>query len=75
VLSLKTAEAELLKEEYGEAPVLLLDDVLSELDSMRQSYILDKIESSQVIITCCDYESVNKYKNANLIHIVGGKCV
>ncbi len=75
VLSLKTAEADLLREEYNEAPVLLLDDVLSELDLKRQSYILDKIDSSQVIITCCDFESVSKYKNANLINIVNGKCM
>lgn len=50
-LSLKLAEMELLKEESGEYPVLLLDDVLSELDSSRQTKLLEHIKSYQTIIT------------------------
>ena len=51
-LSLKLAEMELLKAESGEYPVLLLDDVLSELDEYRQSKLLSHIKAYQTIITC-----------------------
>lgn len=51
-LSLKLAEMELLKAESGEYPVLLLDDVLSELDERRQAKLLERIKSYQTIITC-----------------------
>ena len=51
-LSLKLAEMELLKAESGEYPVLLLDDVLSELDSYRQTKLLSHIKAYQTIITC-----------------------
>ena len=54
VLSLKLAEAAVLKETIGEPPVLLLDDVMSELDRFRQNYILNNIGGCQVFITCCD---------------------
>lgn len=54
VLALKLAEAELLRETYGEAPVLLLDDVLSELDHSRQAYIVRLVKQSQVFLTCCE---------------------
>lgn len=51
-LSLKLAEIELLKKVTGDNPVLLLDDVLSELDSHRQNYLLNNIGDIQTIITC-----------------------
>ena len=54
VLSLKLAEAALLAEKKGEAPVILLDDVLSELDPSRQDYLLSRLEGMQVFITCCE---------------------
>lgn len=54
VLSLKLAEARVLKETINESPVLLLDDVMSELDRYRQDYILNNIGGCQVFITCCD---------------------
>ncbi|CDZ23155.1 DNA replication and repair protein RecF [[Clostridium] cellulosi] len=54
VLALKLAEAAVLKETIGEPPVLLLDDVMSELDRNRQNYILNNIGGFQVFITCCD---------------------
>lgn len=60
VLSIKLAEAELLKVKYNEAPILLLDDVLSELDSGRQEYIVDLIGDSQVFITCCEWHEAIK---------------
>ena len=51
-LSLKLAEIELVKKVTGDHPVLLLDDVLSELDSHRQNYLLNNIGDIQTIITC-----------------------
>jgi DNA replication and repair protein RecF len=54
VLSLKLAEAAVLSETIGEPPVLLLDDVLSELDADRRDYLLNNIGGMQVFITCCD---------------------
>ena len=51
-LSLKLSEIELVKKITGDTPVLLLDDVLSELDNNRQNYLLDSIGNIQTIITC-----------------------
>ncbi len=60
-LSIKLAEIELIKEEIGEAPVLLLDDVLSELDESRQNYLLSHIQGIQTLLTCTGIEDlVNK---------------
>lgn len=53
-ISLKLAERELLRRDTGEEPVLLLDDVLSELDAARQDFVLNQITSGQVLITCCE---------------------
>ncbi len=55
-LSLKLAEIELVKEIINDTPVLLLDDVLSELDRNRQNYLLDSIDNIQTIITCTGLE-------------------
>lgn len=51
-LSLKLSEIYLVKKKIGDTPVLLLDDVLSELDSSRQTYLLDSIHDIQTLITC-----------------------
>ena len=61
VLSLKLAEADLIEEVVGDAPVVLLDDVMSELDPTRQHYLLHHIENRQVFITCCDPDSVSRF--------------
>ena len=53
-ISLKLAQRELMGREMGEEPVLLLDDVLSELDPGRQDFVLNQIVSGQVFITCCE---------------------
>lgn len=55
-LSLKLAEIELVKDLIGDSPILLLDDVLSELDRKRQNYLLDSIHDIQAIITCTGIE-------------------
>ena len=53
-ISLKLAQRQLMGREWGEVPVLLLDDVLSELDPGRQDFVLNQIVSGQVFITCCE---------------------
>ena len=53
-ISLKLAQRELRGREWGEEPVLLLDDVLSEFDPGRQDFVLNQIASGQVFITCCE---------------------
>lgn len=74
VLSLKLAEAALLRESYGENPVILLDDVMSELDYSRQEYILNHIEGFQVFITCCDPTAITRLTGGAVYHIENG-CV
>lgn len=54
ILSLKLSEVEIIKDEIGESPILLLDDFMSELDEKRRTHFLEKIENTQVIITCTD---------------------
>ena len=53
-ISLKLAQRELMRRESGEEPLLLLDDVLSELDPGRQDFVLNQIKSGQVFITACE---------------------
>ena len=53
-LALKLADREIHKNTMGEYPIMLLDDVLSELDPGRQDFVLNKIVSGQVFITCCE---------------------
>ena len=55
-LSLKLSEIYLVKEKIKDTPVLLLDDVLSELDSSRQNQLLDAIQDIQTMITCTGLE-------------------
>lgn len=73
-LGLKLAERDIFYEDRGEYPVLLLDDLLSELDRYRQEYILRNIGQGQVFITCCDLnerermlaDSVYNIKNSKI---------
>ena len=60
VISLKIAEADFIKKITQVTPVLLFDDVLSELDQTRQNFLLNKIQDKQVIITNCDYDIFGK---------------
>lgn len=56
VLAIKLAEAAILGDAKREKPVILLDDVLSELDMNRQQYLLKRLDGFQVLITCCERE-------------------
>ncbi len=73
-LSLKLSEIELVKIIVRDTPVLLLDDVLSELDKNRQNYLLDSIKDIQTLITCTGLdEFVNHRFDINkLFHVVDG---
>ena len=73
-LSMKLAELEIFKEEIGEYPVLLLDDVLSELDKDRQQKLLNYVKRLQTIITTTQYDPF-MFQNAKIIKIDGGKIV
>lgn len=59
-ISLKLSERELLRRELDSEPLLLLDDVLSELDPARQDFVLNRIQSGQVFITCCETEKLTE---------------
>ncbi|MBP2002363.1 DNA replication and repair protein RecF [Paenibacillus shirakamiensis] len=75
-LSLKLAEIELIHEEIGEYPVLLLDDVLSELDPYRQTQLIETFQSKvQTFITATGVETLqtNKLKDASIFHVQEGQ--
>jgi DNA replication and repair protein RecF len=75
-LSLKLAELELMHEEIGEYPLLLLDDVLSELDQTRQTQLIETFQSRvQTFITTTGLESVNmsRLKDASIFHVRDGQ--
>ncbi len=76
-LCLKLAEAEILEKNIGESPIILLDDVMSELDDTRKNYMISKIKNKQVFITNCDYSFFDKLKQSDikgkLFEINGGK--
>ena len=59
-ISLKLAQRALMEKQSGETPVLLLDDVLSELDPARQDFVLNQISAGQVFITCCEPGKLTK---------------
>lgn len=71
-LSMKLAEWTISRDETGEAPVLLLDDVLSELDPRRQDYVLNSIGGGQVLITCCDERELEQKTGGRVITIHAG---
>lgn len=73
VLALKLAEAALLEKETGEQPVMLLDDVMSELDPARQDYILNHIHGWQVLVTCCDPGPIRRLAKGAAFEVRGGK--
>ncbi|BBF44612.1 DNA recombination and repair protein RecF [Lachnospiraceae bacterium KM106-2] len=76
-LSLKLAEIELVKRAIKDEPILLLDDVLSELDRNRQNYLLDSIDEIQTFVTCTGLEEfVNKRLQINKIYkVVNGTVI
>ncbi len=71
-LALKLAARDIFYEDAGEWPVLLLDDVLSELDARRQEFVLNRITSGQVFITCCEEEKLARLKEGRAFRVKDG---
>ena len=76
-LSLKLAEIQLVKEIIKENPVLLLDDVLSELDRNRQNHLLDSIGDIQTIVTCTGLEEFinHRFIYNKIFHVIKGNVI
>lgn len=76
-LSLKLSEIELVKRMIHDTPVLLLDDVLSELDKHRQNYLLDSIHDIQTLITCTGVEEFvnHRFSINKVFHVHNGQVV
>ena len=74
-LSLKLSEIEIVKKIKNDTPILLLDDVLSELDSNRQNYLLNSIGDIQTIITCTGLEEFvnNRFEINRVFHVSNGE--
>ena len=73
ILSLKLGEAKMLGEAMGEPPLILLDDVMSELDSIRRDYLLNSIGESQIFLTCCDKELFSGLSDGKVFIMEKGK--
>ena len=67
------SEREIHLQETGEYPILLLDDVLSELDAKRQEFVLNRIGGGQTLITCCEDDGITARTGGRVITIDGGK--
>ena len=74
-LALKLAEREIHKNAVGEYPVMLLDDVLSELDVRRQEYVLNRIAGGQIFITCCENDRLGAMLSGKVFHIRNGEVI
>ena len=72
-LSVKLAEREIFLRETGEYPILLLDDVLSELDAKRQEFVLNRIGGGQTLISCCEDEGISSRTGGKVIFVEKGK--
>ena len=69
---MKLAEGEISREESGEYPVFLLDDVLSELDAERKRFVLSELSGRQVILTTCDEKDFVEIDVAKKIYVENG---
>lgn len=72
-LSIKLAEREIFLAETGEYPILLLDDVLSELDVKRQEFVLNRIGGGQTLITCCEDEGISARTGGKVLFVEKGR--
>lgn len=74
-LSLKLSEIELVKRVIHDTPVLLLDDVLSELDNSRQNYLLNSIQNVQTLITCTGLDELidHRFSINKVYRVTDGK--
>ena len=67
------AEREIFLAETGEYPILLLDDVLSELDTKRQEFVLNRIGGGQTLITCCEDEGISSRTGGRVLFVEKGR--
>lgn len=74
-LSMKIAQSEYIKEIKGEYPVLLLDDIMSELDINRRMYLSERIRDKQVLITSTDTDLTDEMTDTKLFHIDNGTVI
>ena len=74
-LSMKLAEGDICRDEYGVPPIFLLDDVFSELDETRRDYLVHKILGKQVIITSCEVGLLGELDDVRRITVENGKYV
>ena len=72
-LAMKLAEASLIEKATGESPVILLDDVMSELDEGRQNFILNYLDNRQVFITCCDPSALLRSGKGKIFEVNNGQ--
>ena len=73
VLAIKMGECEIVADAFGEKPVVLLDDVMSELDRKRQNFIMNCLEGMQVFITCCEVNDLKNFKEGKIFTVKDGK--
>ena len=71
-LALKLAERDISAADTGSPPVMLLDDVLSELDSRRQDFVLNSIAGGQVLITCCEDGGISSRTGGKVLTVENG---
>ncbi len=75
VLALKVAEHEILEEDSGEAPILLLDDVLSELDTSRRAFLINDVNRGQTVITGCDRSMFSELLHGKIFTVSKGEII
>ena len=64
---------EIFLRETEETPVLLLDDVLSELDASRQEFVLNRIGGGQTLVTCCEAETASRLAAGKILYMEKGR--
>lgn len=74
-LAVKLAEAEVIRKKTGECPIFLLDDVMSELDPIRQDFVLNHIEGMQAFLTCCDPSNFKNLRVGKIFEVSKGRIV
>lgn len=72
-LALKLSEAEMIRRRNKTCPVVILDDILSELDQIRRGFVINNIDNSQVFITCCNMDDLTALKGGKTWHTENGR--
>ena len=72
-VALKLAEAEMIRSKSNDVPIIILDDVLSELDEYRRGFIINHIDDFQIFITSCNLSDTEKFGEGNIWNVDGGK--